>query len=151
MGDVAKFFGNMTKGFGDVASTMWRSAGDATKFVTGSRGLATHTTDKVADFYDREISKKSDLRGAETESFLSGLPFVGDFLRGVEGVSRLEDLYNNTGKLPAYPAGGGVGAGAIGHSVGQIAQKIADGKSDLYEYYAGSPDDFRQGQNNMYW
>lgn len=150
MSDVAKFFSNAAKGFGDVAQAGWRFYGDAAEKLTGSRGLAANTTDKIADLYRDEVSNKSDLRGAETETFLSGLPYVGDMLRGIEGVNQLEDLYAKTGKLPAYPASQGLGAGAVGHSIGQIAQKVADGKNDLYEYYSGSPDDFRAQMNNMY-
>lgn len=40
MSDVAKFFGDMVGGFGDVAQAGWRFYGDASQFLTGSRGIA---------------------------------------------------------------------------------------------------------------
>lgn len=146
MGDVAKFFGDVVSGYNKGWSDIWNGASNVANFLTGSK---TNVASMLRDAHNDEL-KKSDLRGAQTETFLSGLPYIGDFLRGVEGVFRLEDLYNATGKIPAYPASQGVGAGAAGHAFSQAVSKIADGKNDLYEYYTGSPDDFRSQMNYTY-
>lgn len=150
MGDVADFFKKAVNTVGDVGQKGWKLYGDAAEALTGSRGIAAHTTDKASDWFQNEIKNKSDLRGAQLETFISGLPYAGDFLRGIEGVNRLEDLYNNTGKVPEYPSLSGVGAGAAGHAISQGISKIMDGKNDLYEYYSGTPDDFRAQMNYTY-
>lgn len=91
------------------------------------------------DFIDSEL-EKSDLRAAEATTFLRGLPIIGNAIGGVEGVQQLEDLYNNTGKTPAYPASTGVGAQGLASAATGITRKIEDGLHDLGEYYAGDRD-----------
>lgn len=88
------------------------------------------------DFIDDEVSK-AGLRGAEITSFLRGLPIVGNMIGGIEGVQQLEDLYNNTGKVPAYPGSSGVGAQGLAQAGVGIARKIEEGLNDLGEYYSG--------------
>lgn len=113
------------------------------------RGITNNHDTPYAAMMKREVVDKSDLRGAQLLEGLSNVPVVGNLIRGVQGVNRLEDLYNNTGRT-AYYAGSGVsGAGALGNAVRDIG-KIAEGSHDLYEYYTGSMDDFRSMQNNMY-
>ena len=96
-----------------------------------------HLTNTVDDFIQNEVIDKSDLRGAEVESVLSGLPIVGDVVKGVEGVNQLEDLYDRTGKVPAYPAETRSGGAGIGRAVGTLTRKIENGTHDLAEYYSG--------------
>lgn len=113
------------------------------------RGITNNHDTPYAAMVKREVVDKSDLRGAQLLEGLSNVPIAGNIIRGIQGVNRLEDLYNNTGRT-AYYAGSGVsGAGALGSAVGQAA-KIADGVHDLYQYYSGTPDDFRAMTNNMY-
>lgn len=113
------------------------------------RGITGNKDTPFADMMQREVVEKSDLRGAQLLEGLSNVPIVGNVIRGVQGVNRLEDLYNNTGRT-AYYAGSGVsGAGALGSAAGQAA-KIADGVHDLYQFYSGTADDFRTMTNNMY-
>lgn len=137
MSDVSKFFEDLVGGVGSLASSGMRATGDLTQFLTGSRGLASNTTDKVADWWQDEVVNKKDLRGAQTETFLSGLPIIGGVIRGLEGANSLEDLYKRTGKVPAYPGTSPVGAGGLGSAVGQLARKIEDGTNDLAQFYAG--------------
>lgn len=89
-----------------------------------------------------EEAKKSDLRGAEIEGFVSGLPIAGDVIRGIEGVNQMEDLYNHTGKVPAYPGSQNLGTGSLGRAFSEnISRKIEDGTHDLYQFYSGTLDD----------
>lgn len=144
MGDVSKFFEKGAKVVSDYGSKISDIANTYNSFAHGSKGLGQASK----DFWD-EQSQKSDLRGAQLESVVSGLPIVGDFLRGVEGATKLEDLYNNTGKVPAYPASQNLGASSLGYGAAAVA-RIAEGSNDLYEYYSGSPDGFRSLMNGMY-
>lgn len=113
------------------------------------RGVTGNSDTPYAAMMKREVVDKSDLRGAQALEGLSNVPILGNVIRGIQGVNRLEDLYNNTGRT-AYYAGSGVsGAGALGSAVGSAA-KIADGVHDLYQYYTGSADDFRDSQNMSY-
>lgn len=113
------------------------------------RGITNNSDTPYAAFMKREVVNKSDLRGAQLLEGLSNVPLVGNVIRGIQGVNRLEDLYNNTGRT-AYYAGSGVsGAGALGSGARDIA-KIADGVHDLYQFYSGTPDAFRSSQNMSY-
>lgn len=88
------------------------------------------------------------------ESIFSGVPIVGPLVKGIEGAKQLEDLYKNTGKVPAYPAISGVGGAGIGYTAanvaGMAANRIASGFHDLYQFYTGEPDSFRSMMNGMY-
>lgn len=109
--------------YGKNLETVWSLGGSA--------------KNQVSDFFRDEVTNKSDLRGAQVDSFLGGVPLVGSFIRGIEGVNQLEDLYNRTGKVPAYPSLQGVGAGALAHGLSDIARKIEGGSHDLAEFYSG--------------
>lgn len=113
------------------------------------RGITGNKDTPYASLMQREVVDKSDLRGAQLLEGLSNVPIAGNIIRGIQGVNRLEDLYNNTGRT-AYYAGSGVsGAGALGSGARDIA-KIADGVHDLYQFYTGTPDSFRSAQNMSY-
>lgn len=88
------------------------------------------------DFIDDEVSK-AGLRGAEITSFMRGLPIIGNMIGGVEGVQQLEDLYKNSGKVPAYPGSSGPGAQGLAHAGVGVARKIEEGLNDLGAYYSG--------------
>lgn len=118
----------------DGLSSYTKAFGDVYHAVTS---LGGNYENDVSRFFENELSKKSDLRGAQVESVLSGVPYLGEFLRGVEGVQQYEDLYNNTGKIPQYPANQNLGAGSLGHVASGITRKIEDGSNDLAEYYSG--------------
>lgn len=134
---VVKTAGNARAKFMD-----YTPAGMIYKAATGDRN-------PYSDFIQREVIDKSDLRSSQLLEGMSNIPVVGNLIRGVQGVNRLEDLYNNTGRT-AYYAGSGVsGAGAAASGIRE-AVKIADGMHDLYEYYTGEPDEFRSSQNYMY-
>lgn len=105
-------------------------------------------------FTDHRSDSEKQLQEARVKSFLSGFPLIGPFIQGVERAQQLEDLYDSTGKTPAYPATSGVGYGGIGHSVGSALTsglKVMDGINDLYHFYSGSPDGFRNMENQSYW
>lgn len=118
----------------DSLSDMYSSQLKKSKWLFDAFGAKNAYT----DFIDSEI-EKSDLRGAEATSFISGLPIVGGLVKGVEGIQQLEDLYKNTGKTTAYPGSSGPGAQGIAQAGVGIARKIEDGLNDLGEYYAGDP------------
>lgn len=113
------------------------------------RGITNNSDTPYARFVKREVVDKSDLRGAELLEGMSNLPLVGNVIRGIQGVNRLEDLYNNTGRIPYYAGTGVSGAGSVGSGIRDLA-KIADGVHDLYEFYSGTPDQFRSEQNGMF-
>lgn len=99
--------------------------------------LGGNAKNSVSDFFRDEVANKADLRGAQVDSFLGGVPLLGNFIRGIEGVNQLEDLYNRTGKVPAYPSTQGVGASSLAHGVSDIVRKIEGGSHDLAEFYSG--------------
>lgn len=110
---------------------------NAWKEVTSLGGLARND---VSKFFEDE-QKKNSLRGAEIVSVLSGVPIVGDFVRGIQGVAQMEDLYDNTGKTSQYGTTSGGSASGLGTGTHRVAGKIEDGTHDLFEHYAGSKDD----------
>lgn len=97
------------------------------------------------EFVQNEVVNKSDLRGAQIEAFLSGLPFVGGMIRGIDNAQQLEDLYNNTGQVPSYPGNQSGGLSSAGKSIGGISRKIEKGTHDLFEHYSGTKDDTIEG------
>ena len=94
----------------------------------------------VSDFLNSEIDK-SQLRGAEIEGVLSGLPIVDNFVRGINGIQQMEDLYNNTGKVVNYAGSNNLGTSGLGRGLETVANKIADGTHDLHQFYSGDSDD----------
>lgn len=121
-------------GLRDAFSDATHVWGDTWKNITSIGG---HFENDVSKFFENEVVNKADLRGAQIESVLSGVPYVGDFLKGIEGVSQYEDLYNRTGKVPHYPALQSGGAGSLGHGLTDITRKIEGGSHDLAEFYSG--------------
>lgn len=121
----------VSKGFGKTFSKMSEYS------VPGLAMKAAGMNNAISDFYEREFVDKADLRGAEAVSFASGLPIVGGIVRGVEGVNQLEDLYNNTGKVPEYPGSSGPSAQGLASAATGISRKIEEGSHDLGEYYSG--------------
>jgi len=128
---MSDFFGGYVSGLGNVYK-------GAVHGVTGGAGYARN----VEDFIQREFVDKASLRGAEVDSVLSGLPLVGNFFKGLDGVNSLEDLYNNSGKVPSYPASQNSGASGsgLGKSIPGLARKIENGVNDLYQFYTGEKD-----------
>jgi len=122
--------------YGKNAANVGKAFGDVASFITGTNV----NTNDYQNFMLNEISGKADLRAAQTESLLSGVPIAGDLLRGVNGVQQIEDLYNQTGKVAAYPAAQNLGASGVGYGLQSLARKIENGSNDLYQYYAGEPD-----------
>lgn len=97
----------------------------------------------LSRFFESE-QQKSALRGAEIEGVLSGIPVVGNVIKGIEGVNQMEDLYSQTGRVPAYPGLQNLGSsslGAVGKSIPGLSRKIESGVHDLFEHYAGSTDE----------
>lgn len=146
MSDVANFFKGLVDKTGQYANKVYNFAADVTSHnpltlnpavtkSSGSNGLRD-----VADFMQNEIVNKADLRGAELETFLKGLPIVGGVINGFEGINQLEDLYRRTGKVPAYPGANSPGAAGIGSSLSQLTRKIEDGSNSLHEFYSGEPE-----------
>lgn len=123
-------------GFADWLS---KEIGNYGKNLETVWSLGGNARNSVSNFFRDEITNKADLRGAQLDSFLGGVPLVGNFIRGIEGVNQLEDLYNRTGKVPAYPSQG-PGAGALAHGVADITRKIEGGSHDLAEFYSGDRD-----------
>lgn len=104
--------------------------------------------------YEGNFENYRDYRDAQLKSFLSGVPYLGPFLQASDQAKMFEDLYNRTGKVPAYPFSAGIGYGGIAHAMtntaAAIGNKIADGSHDLYQFYSGEPDQFRQKMNGAY-
>lgn len=119
----------ISSGYGDWAN-MWKE-------VTSLGGLARND---VSKFFEDE-QKKNNLRGAEIVSVLSGVPIVGDFVKGIQGVAQMEDLYDNTGKTSEYGTSSGAAAAGLGKGLDKLSGKIESGTHDLFEHYAGSKDD----------
>lgn len=126
-----------------------KASGNAWKVGTSLGGVVDND---VSRFFERELVNKSQLRGAEAEGILSGVPIVGDFVRGIEGVNQMEDLYNRTGKVANYPGASNLGSSSIGHAIADLPNKIADGTHDLYQFYTGDTSDiWNQMSNKANW
>lgn len=93
----------------------------------------------LSAFLQNEADKGA-LRGAEVEGVLSGVPIVGDVLRGLNGVQQMEDLYDRTGQTVAYGASQNLGTSALGHASDSLTRKIESGSNDLAEFYSGDRD-----------
>lgn len=94
----------------------------------------------VSKFFEDE-QKKNDLRGAEIVSIMSGIPYLGDFVKGIQGVAQMEDLYDNFGKVSEYGTSSAGSASGLGKGLDKLTGKIESGTHDLFEHYAGSKDD----------
>lgn len=129
-------FSDVSKFYGQANHDIWSFGG--------------HFENDVSKFFKNEVADKSDLRGSQIESVVGGLPIAGDIVRGIEGATQLEDLYNRTGKTAEYPAFQGGPASSLGHSISDISKKIEEGSHDLYKFYTGTDDAFRTKMNNMY-
>lgn len=119
----------------DVASNIYKGYSDVGKFTWSLGGLAEND---LSRFWENE-SNKSQLRGAQIEAGISGIPGVSDVIRGIEGINKMEDLYNNTGKVVRYPGSDTLGASGLGHSIPSLDRKIEDGSHDLAHFYSGDP------------
>lgn len=122
----------------DLASGGVRLSGKAWKFGTSLGGLAEND---VSRFFEREMIDKSDLRGAEVVSAMSGVPLVGDIIKGINGINQMEDLYSRTGKVSEYGTTSSGNSSGLGKGIDKLSGKIEGGTHDLFEHYAGSKDD----------
>lgn len=116
------------------------------QWQTYANGAKQWGFNNIASFLQNEANKGA-LRGAEVEGVLSGVPVVGDVLRGLNGVQQMEDLYDRTGKTVAYGASQNLGASSMGHSVDSLTRKIEPGTHDLAEFYSGDRDISRPFDN----
>lgn len=137
LSDVSDFFSKGVKKLGTFYRNNYSAAN---KIINAVTGIENSPATDIADFIDREVVDKSDLRGAEVETFLRGFPIVGGIINGAEGINQLEDLYRNTGKVPAYPGASSPGAAGLGSSLSQLTRKIEDGSNSLHEFYTGEPE-----------
>lgn len=106
-------------------------------------------------FMENSIGTSDPLFETRLKTFASGLPFIGPMVQSYDQVRYLEDYYKNTGKIPTYPftnsPGGYAQLGsAAANAVGGMVNKIASGTNDLYQFYAGEPDQFRSMMNGAY-
>lgn len=122
----------------DIASEGVKLSGNAWKFGTSLGGLAEND---VSRFFEREMIDKSDLRGAEIVSAMSGVPLVGDIIKGINGINQMEDLYSRTGKVSEYGTTSSGNSSGLGKGLDKLSAKIERGTHDLFEHYAGSKDD----------
>lgn len=140
MGGLEDYYQKFVKSVGDVGSTILDYGGKAASYLSPSAApVIKKATSDASQWMKNEISNKADLRTAQILGFGSGFPILGGLINGWQGAVQMEDLYNNTGKVPAYPGLQSLGTGGIGSAVSQ-AMRIADGSNDLYRYYAGEPD-----------
>lgn len=119
----------------DITRDAYRNYANVINWTSSIGGLAQND---ISRFWESEANK-ADLRGAQLEGFVSGLPIAGDIVRGVEGVNQMEDLYNNTGKVVHYPGSNSLGTSSLGHVPGNLSRKIEDGSNDLATFYSGDP------------
>ena len=137
--------------FEDALNEGVKAWGNTWKQVTSLGGLAEND---VSRFFENEVVNKSDLRAAQAGSFISGLPYAGDFVRGINGVQQLEDLYNKTGKVPAYSGGTSNGASGIAQGLSDAAKgftrKIEDGTNSLHTFYSGEQERPTWSTGNMF-
>lgn len=114
--------------------------GDWMNFYKEASSLGGLARNDVSRFFEDE-QKKSELRGAEIVSAMSGVPVVGNIIQGINGINQLEDLYRNTGKVPEYGTLSSGSASGLGKGLDKLANKIERGTHDLFEHYSGSKDD----------
>lgn len=112
--------------------------------------------DDYGKLLEESIGANDPLFEARTKSFLSGLPVIGPMVQAYDRSQQLEDYYKNTGKVPSYPGINSPGGGysqlgsVVGNGIAAMVGKIADGTNDLYQFYAGEPDQFRNMMNGAY-
>lgn len=95
-----------------------------------------------------EYDDETKLREAELLSFMSGMPIIGGFVRGIQGARYMDDYYRNTGFIPSYPGLNDPygGFSTLGRSVGNAALSLAtrggsagynvkEGTNDLLTFY----------------
>lgn len=88
------------------------------------------------------------MREAQFLSFLSGVPLVGGFVRGIQSARYMDDYYRNTGFIPSYPGlndpyGGYSGlaragsnlASAVASRGGSAGYNVKEGTNDLLSFY----------------
>ena len=124
----------------DGIANKYKAYGELGSKFAGSIGLNDYS-----NFVRSELVDKAELRGAQIEGFASGLPIVGGLVKGVNNVEQMEDLFNNTGKVSAYPGVQSSGLSSAGKSVAGISRKIEAGTHDLFEHYTGTKDDTIDG------
>lgn len=145
MGDVADFFKNVVDKGGRYLNKVYDFAADVTEknpftTVPATKSVASNGLRDVSDYMQNEIVDKADLRGAQLQTFLKGVPIVGGLLNGIEGMYQLEDLYDRTGKVPAYPSSNSPGGAGIASSLASLTRKIEDGSHSLHTFYSGEPE-----------
>lgn len=121
----------------DGAEYLYGNWANGWKEVTSLGGLAHND---VSRFFEDE-QKKSDLRGAEIVSALSGVPVIGNIIQGINGINQMEDLYRNTGKVSEYGTISSGNASGLGKGLDKLVGKIESGTHDLFEHYSGTKDD----------
>lgn len=133
---------------------------DDRNYKTGkSSNPRAHTSEpgygasKLSSLYGQDSQKvtyddETKLREAEFLSFLSGMPLVGGFVRGIQGARYMDDYYRNTGFIPSYPGLNDPygGFSTLGRTVGNTALSLAsrggsagynvkEGTNDLLKFY----------------
>lgn len=121
----------------DGANYLYGNWANGWKEITSIGGLARND---VSKFFEDE-QKKSELRGAEIVSALSGVPVIGNFINGINGINQMEDLYARTGKVSEYGTTSTGNVSGIGKGLDKLTGKIERGTHDLFEHYAGTKDD----------
>lgn len=124
----------------DGASWFLREAGDSMKGSGLNQTMKLFGNNDYENFVQNEIIDKSDLRGTEVITGLSGFPILKDIIGGINGIEQLEDLYNRTGKTVAYAGSGTPGASGLGNALTGISRKIEEGTHDLFKFYTGVDD-----------
>lgn len=97
--------------------------------------------------YSDYVSKANERTNGWYSTIAGAIPVASNFHNALLGRDRAIDYLDNTGyswiDIPGYNAA--MLTGGTSSNIGQgvnTAMKIADGKNDLYEYYAGEPDKF---------
>lgn len=90
--------------------------------------------------------KNNDMDSARVQSFISGLPFLGGVVRGIDQARYAEDYYRNTGMAPKYPSLapgysglstglGNVAMAAASRLGGGSGYNVKEGTNDLLSFY----------------
>lgn len=117
------------------------SGGYSNKRVNDASNSSKRSYAYADTYYKNFNTNEAKMNDARIESFLSGLPIIGGFVRGYNQARYMEDYYKNTGMVPNYPGLSMSGYSGLGNVTGNLAlSALSGGRSAGYNVKEGTND-----------